>query len=260
MRCVAVFLSDETTVRRLTVAFSGECVGQSFSSVDAVRQSVRGGMVLAMIVDMQFGEDVSVPMIAQLRHEHPHMPILAYVNFSPQHARTIVSAAHAGADDIILRDFDDPRTAARRILTLGIVNEVSVQVMAAVGHLLPEDLHKFVRFCLANAPRALTVEQTLRQAYNGHDDVSQRLAAANLPKISRMVGWARLLVAARFLEDPSRSAERVAREMQFGTASGLRNMLRRYVDCGPEVMRQRGGLEYVLERFRQELSTAYRAV
>ena len=72
---------------------------------------------------------------------------------------------------------------------------------------------------------------------------------AQLPPPARIVGWGRILVAARMLEDTTQSTEKVARALNFVSGTSLRNMMRRYTRCGPETLRQRGGFDYALARF-----------
>ena len=62
-----------------------------------------------------------------------------------------------------------------------------------------------------------------------------------------------MIVAAHLLEDPHRSAGRVATALDFPSASAFRNLCQRYLSATPSEIRARGGAAFVLETVLLEI-------
>jgi AraC-like DNA-binding protein len=71
-----------------------------------------------------------------------------------------------------------------------------------------------------------------------------------------MLGWARLVHAAADLEYGAGSVEEIGIRLGFGSATALRNMLRRYVGVRPSELRRADGSDLVINRFRLALTDA----
>jgi AraC-like DNA-binding protein len=188
-------------------------------------------------------------LIAHIHAVWPTVPIVGYVDFTPQRARDILAAARAGVTEIILGDFDDLDIIANKIVDLGMSSDTVTRVESAVNGVIPVHLREFFLLCIANARHSMSVESIVVRTGRSRKTLSNWLAAAQLPPPSRVIGWTRILVAARMLEDTTQSAEKVARELHFMSGTALRNMMRRYLGCGPDVLRQRGGFQYALDAF-----------
>jgi AraC-like DNA-binding protein len=101
----------------------------------------------------------------------------------------------------------------------------------------------------------MSVESIVARTGRSRKTLSNWLAAAQLPPPSRIIGWTRVLVAARMLDDTTQSTEKIARELHFMSGTALRNMMRRYLGCGPDALRQRGSFEYALSAFLDVLTS-----
>lgn len=258
MKAVAVFLSDETTLRRLTLAFRTRCVVSSCESFEAAKTIVSVVNTIAMIVDMrQRGQPPApvVELIAQLHTAWPSIPIIAYVDFTPQRVRDVLPAAQAGVTELILGDYDDLGTVADRIVDVGMSRDATTQMEQVVRTNVPPHLHDFFLFCVRNAQQAMTVDSVSMRIQRSRKTLSNWLVTAQLPPPSRVVGWCRVVIAARHLEDTTRSTEKVAQDLQFLSGTALRNMVRRYLGFGPEILRKHGGFQYALAAFQEALES-----
>jgi AraC-like DNA-binding protein len=81
-----------------------------------------------------------------------------------------------------------------------------------------------------------------------------RLKAAHLPSPRAMIGWCRLLMAARLLDDPGRTVEQVALKLDFPSGAALRNMFKRYTGLRTTEVRENGGVRCLLHAFKRELA------
>jgi len=274
---VAVFFADDPTLRRLRKAFAGQCLVELYPArVDAIRPAIDRGQILAAIIDLRPGAearraaglgvvplsaegDPAISFIAALHARYVSLPIVVYVDFTPQQAREILWAAHAGAKEIILREFDDLDSVTRRVLSLGKIGDVAARVFSEIAELVPEELHDFFESCISHAHEGLTIDGVAAALRVNKKTISVRLRRHRLPPPHRIVGWGRILAASRWLEDPDRPIEKVARELHFAGGAGLRNFLRRYVGCLAEELRERGGFAYALRLFVQDLREPWSA-
>jgi AraC-like DNA-binding protein len=254
MKIVAVFFSDETTTRRLTLAFRNRCAVREFADFESARRLITAEDVLALIVDMRRrivdpSKLNATDLIAHIHAAWPTVPVVGYVDFTPERARDIFAAARAGATEIILGDLDDLDIIANKIVDIGMSSDTTTRVELVLNAVVPIHLRDFFLLCMANARHAMTVENMVARTGRSRKTLSNWLAAAQLPPPSRIIGWTRVLVAARMLDDTTQSAEKIARELHFMSGTALRNMMRRYLGCGPDVLRKRGGFEYALSEF-----------
>jgi AraC-like DNA-binding protein len=79
--------------------------------------------------------------------------------------------------------------------------------------------------------------------------LSVRLKRLGLPSTGHLLTWARLLHAGRWLEEPGRTGQSVARQLEYSSGAAFRRALREYVGATPTQVAERGGLELVLARF-----------
>lgn len=75
------------------------------------------------------------------------------------------------------------------------------------------------------------------------------LAAQGLPSIGELALWARLLAAARLLDEPRHSAARAAQELGFGSVGALRSAMKRHVGMTPAELRIHGGVAPAVRAF-----------
>lgn len=253
MKTIAVFLSDELTLRRFTNAFADRCKVQSFENVQDLKGLVSEGNLVAAIVDMSSrvteSGDLSIGMIDKLHSAYPFVPVVGYIDFSPKRVPDILAAAQAGAAEMILRDVDDLRIAALRILEAETTVDLTCRVKEVLNELVPVQLHDFFMYCVRYSAKGVTVDSAAIRLRRNRKTIANWLSSANLPSPHKIVGWGRVLTASRLLEDSSRSLEQVARELSFLSGTALRSMIKRYLGVNPEVVRQEGGFEYALPRF-----------
>ena len=73
--------------------------------------------------------------------------------------------------------------------------------------LVPATIVPFLRYCLEHARRNITVEEVAAAMGVHRKTLVDRLKAAHLPSPRAMIGWCRLLMAARLLDDPGRTID-----------------------------------------------------
>jgi AraC-like DNA-binding protein len=112
----------------------------------------------------------------------------------------------------------------------------------------------FLRYCLEHARRDLSVEEVAAAMGVHRKTLVDRLRAARLPPPRAMIGWCRLLMAARMLDDPARTVEQVALKLDFPSGAALRNMFKRYTGLRTAEVRENGGVRCLVHAFKQEIA------
>jgi AraC-like DNA-binding protein len=79
--------------------------------------------------------------------------------------------------------------------------------------------------------------------------VRNRGDAAGLPAPADLRAWCRLFMAGRLLDEPGRTVESVALQLEFTTGSALRNLIKRRTGLAPYMLRNAGGLQYLIVCF-----------
>ncbi len=217
----------------------------------------RAGDVAAIITEAQDAAGIRMaPFVRRLRDAYPSVPVLAYCSLCADLSRDIADLVRAGANELIIRGRDDVGVTLRATLMSAKEHCTTERVMFAVGEALPRPVREIVEFCLANASRVRTVEEVAIGLGVNRRTLANRLSVLGAAPPSEIVGWCRLLQAARMLEDRGRSVEEVALALDFSSATGLRNMFRRYMGRRPSQIRESDGFGLVLRSFRGALDRA----
>lgn len=195
----------------------------------------------------------AVSLVRRLRASFPAVPVVGYATVSPQAASDIVEATRSGLAAAVLHGFDDLAVVLQQVVATTAAHRIAdIALIAVSGRLTPATL-PVVSYCLANAHVAPAVEQIAAALNISRKTMAMRLAADGLPPASALVSWGRVLLAARWLEEPGCPTERVALALGFDSGTGLRHMLARYTGLRAIEIRTRGGLTGVLPPFAAAL-------
>jgi AraC-like DNA-binding protein len=118
----------------------------------------------------------------------------------------------------------------------GAIEEV---VGTLAGRMAPR-VGRWLAPVLLSAGGVRTVPELARAARCSPRTLRRTLHGAGLPAPEELLAWRRLLHAARLLDD-GRSADSVARALEFSTGSALRKCLKRHTGMRPGELRRRGG-------------------
>jgi AraC-like DNA-binding protein len=158
----------------------------------------------------------------------------------------------AGISGILFRGLDDVGAALRSALGHADERCLARLVTDAMAPAVPPEARVLIEFCMEHARSAPTVAEIASELGVHRKTLVNWMMQAHLPTPSAVTAWCRILLAARRLDEPGRSVEHVALDLGFGSASELRNMLRRYTGLRPGEIRERGGFNFVLELFLRE--------
>jgi AraC-like DNA-binding protein len=245
MGVIAALLPNAKHVQRLRAAIRDRhevIVCDDWQAlIDACgRQPVR----LAFI-DLFAGSQTSFEHVRQLKQRLPRLTIVAYVTFTPDRAYDLFDAGRQGIDGLVLADqHDTPRAL------LALVEQAESRSLGTIVRQSLDGVDPTARDALllavTRAHERLSPEGLARLLAMPRRTMSGRLARAGFPSAQRLLTWGRLIVAAHLLEDSRRSAQRVARSLEFPSGSAFRNTCQRYLRASPHEIRARGGAAYVI--------------
>lgn len=145
--------------------------------------------------------------------------------------------------------FESIRRGLNRELREAARSDTAAQVQQAFGvHLGPLG-RAAIRAAMAGAVLGWNAETLATHSGWSRAHLSVRLRSEGLPSAGHLLLWARLLHAGRWLREPGRSAESVARQLDYADGSAFRRALRNYLGTTPTGVVEQGGFVHVLRRF-----------
>jgi AraC-like DNA-binding protein len=189
------------------------------------------------------------PVLSKIRKDAPSLPVAVYCAVDKDAVREVVALTKAGADEVILRGIDDDSSELWVRLLVSASRRAAAQALIELRPHLPSKVEPIVAYCLDHADEGVTVEHLVATFHVTRRTLRNQLTAVGLPTPSSLISWCRLLLAARFLDDPGRTVEQVALTLGFGSGTALRNMLRRYTGLRPSELKHRGGWLYLVRQF-----------
>lgn len=191
-------------------------------------------------VDPYLGGAFAAAEIRRLRERAPAVEVIALADFTRCPPADAFSLAMLGVREIVCTAGGD--AAARVAAALGThLNRGALDaVVESLAAAVPPGVHRWLAPVLLSAGGARTVPELARAARCSPRTLNRALSGAGLPPAEELLAWRRLLHAARLLDD-GRSADSVARTMDFSTGSALRKSLKRHTGLRPGELRRQGG-------------------
>ncbi len=253
MAVVAV-LPDATLRARLAGALRGRGADVRFcATAGEALGALAGGAARALVVGACDAEGrPTAPLVERACRDHPHVTVVAYCALArgdPGASAALIALVRAGAHAALMRDVDDDPHSLRTALRIAEQACAAQQVLDAVGGALPAGVRSLVALYLRADERPPGVGEAARTLGVHRRTLVNRMRAAGCPAPRALRTWCRVFLAARLLEEPGRTVESVALQLDFDSPSGLRNTLRRYSGRAPAALRAAGGLHCALAAF-----------
>ena len=211
------------------------------------------------IVDLFADGVANFERVRQLRTRFPRLTLIAYVSATPQRARDLFDAGRAGIDGLLLVDQDDSPQAVRAVVEQAEARGVAALLRHRLAELDPV-ARDAILIVVTRAHMRLTSHRLSETLSIHKATLLERLRKEGLPAPQKLIGWGRLIVAGQMLDDPKRSADGIARTLDFPSGSAFRNMCQHYVGATPLEIRERGGARFVAAQFLRAVGRAELAV
>src|SRR6476661_445900 len=253
---IAVALPEGVVARIRQVVGDNSSVA-SVSSVSAatnvLSKSLGNCVLIAVPGEAEVGRLVAYE---QFRAKYPHVPVVALFLQGVSAHRGTLAMGRAGVTELLsvdgLLDVDALCLALGRCHTDGI----SHHVWQECSPRLPDALVTLLKTALRGAHQPLTAS-TLAAAAGMHERSLRKYCEdARIPSPQWIIGWARLLMAGHFLDEPGRTILQVAELLRYPSSCALRNQIRRYSGLSPRQLRARGSTKCLCEALERAAQSA----
>lgn len=255
MATIAAMVTDPLALQRLGAAVQGDHTLVHCATWDELEGACKNEAVSLAIVDLFAQGKAHFDVIRRLKLRAERLALVAYVSVSADRARDLFDAGRAGLDGLLIAGQDDTPAAFRAVLERAEARGVAQLIRPHVAH-FPPSVRDALMVAITRAHLRLTGQRLAEICSVSKRELLAALAGSRCPPPQKLITWGRLVVAAQMLEDGTRTADGVARMLDFPSGSAFRNTCQRYVGATPQEIRAKGGAAWVASRFILELGTA----
>jgi AraC-like DNA-binding protein len=249
--CVA----DSLRRRRLESALRSVSDVQWFADFSALTEALKqeSRRVHVAVFDMTDGRGASAAGLARtLSDSHRGIGLVAYRSPRELTDGQLCALGAAGVHDTLLEGTTDEGFTARTIILDASRRGAAEIVLAELHKTVPRRLH-IVAESVVRDPASSTVAQISRNLDLHRQTISGWCRKERFVRAEELVIWCRLLFVAALLELTSRTLESIANELEYGSATALRNQMKRYTGLTATSVRD-NGLEAVAALFRGRIA------
>ena len=259
MSVVALVLGRDERAR-IEHALAAEHALSFFTSLEAVRYALERLERAVLILEPRDEHGMpSAPLVRQLRAARCDLPMIAYCDVPRDESRDISELSRAGVHELLFRHATDSPFLLRETLRRALQACAASTIDDKVKESLTSELREAVYFCLHYPEKATTVGDVAKGLRIHRKTLANYCARAGAPVPGALIGWCRLLLAAQLLRSQLGTVEAVALQLDFPSATALRNMLKRYTGLRPADVRAGPGLNRMMAMFEAALNSKGRS-
>ena len=248
MGIVATLLPDDSCLQRVVQAVRGQHSVIPCKDWDDMLGACEDEAVHLAVIDLFTDGKANFERVRQLKLRFARVTLVAYVTVAPSRARDLFDAGRAGIDGLVIVDQDDSPLQLRSVIEQAEARGVAGLIRHRLGSLQPL-VRDAVLVAVTRAHMRLTSHRLADILATSRRTLVAKLAHDHFPPPQKLISWGRLVVAAQMLEDRNRSADSVARILDFPSGSAFRNTCQRYLGSSPQEIRAKGGATFVVDAF-----------
>jgi AraC-like DNA-binding protein len=195
-----------------------------------------------------------------VRERFPNIPVVAVALPGVSSMQAVIRLSQLGVSDLLdandgLRP-DDVRGALSKAYSDATAQRVWQAVAEEFernGKCCPEDLVTMLRRALRHAHQHLPASKLAALMQMHERTLRKYCEGRSLPSPQIITGWARLLLAALYLDDPGRSVSSVSELLGYPTPGALRKQILRYTGRSPRQLRVQGALSVATQLLQQSV-------
>jgi AraC-like DNA-binding protein len=245
---LAAFLPIPRCLARLQAAVGTLHDVRNTSSWQAFDGLCAGHPVDVAVVDLYADGTPNFDAIRRIRSEFDTVTLIAYVAFRAERSRDLFDLGRAGVVGLLLTDLDDRPRAIRAVVeraeARGAASELRRRL--SVESVIVRDA---ALVAVTRAHEHLNGDRLAEIVGTSRRTLCAELQRAGFPPPAKLVTWGRLIVSGQMLRDRRRSADAVAKALDFPSGSAFRNTCQRYLSLTPSEVRNAGGATTVVDRF-----------
>jgi AraC-like DNA-binding protein len=251
LKCLALVTSHDDR-QRLRAALTGTAEPQFVASVAEVLHVLRAdhGAIRAVILEARDGAGRPAAGLArQVTTLFPSLAVVGYCSLRPEDSQDIIALSSAGVHELVFKQHDDHAALLRTILHSADQACIADLVLRQLESRLPGRLRPFVEYCLTNPEQAHSVDEVARALGVHRKTLVNYCRLEGYPAPGAVIAWCLILLTVGLLAAPGVTVERIALQLNFSSATALRNMVKRYTGQRPAQLRTRTALVELCARF-----------
>ena len=213
-----------------------------FSSFVDLREALEFEIqrVLVAVVDMTDSTGASALGFARsLTERYPGIGIVVHRRMVAESEADVCQLGAAGVHDILLDGLTDEGYMARSIILDACRRGAADLVLQELGKVLPERLRPFAEAVVRNPAGSSIV--SVSKFLNVHRQTPNTWCKKErYLRPEELLVWCRLLLVTAILELTSRTLESIALELEYSSATALRNQLKIYTGMTSTQIRSKG--------------------
>jgi AraC-like DNA-binding protein len=228
---------------------------------DAIEELRKQQVSAVLLSVLRCGRD-SERRVATVVREFPTVPTLALLGAESPGADVLLRIGNAGVTRLV--DVRQPAgwSQLRRILAAEATRAADRTALARLRDELgpvPPDVWLFFEALFLTSDRVGTVRELASRLEVLPSTLMSRFFRARLPAPKRYLAYARLVRAARLLEDPGHSIADAANALEYSSPQSFSRHVRTLLQITATDFRREMTMARMLERFVAELITPHRA-
>ena len=203
------------------------------------------------------GSDASAGALEQLlgmRERFPHVPMVGvFIEGESDFTGTARLGAAGVADIIPSSRLASPR-GMQELVQRYEAEGVALRVWKQAGLTANTESVTMLRHALMLSHRPVTLPQLARALRMHARTLRKHCEAHGIPSPQHVIGWARCLMVAWYLEEPGRSMQSIADVLGFSSPAMMANHVRRYTRRTPSDLRAHGAVRAVTRLLEAQLA------
>ncbi|HEY0996899.1 MAG TPA: helix-turn-helix domain-containing protein [Gemmatimonadaceae bacterium] len=247
---------------RVDAAGAGLYAAHHHESIDDLLRALRERPVAAVLVSATRCDSVTTTRLSRMVREFPRIPAVALLSqFETQSARAVLALGGCGVQQLV--DVRQPGGwhQLRAVLAPDHAYEIRRVAIDAILSDLPDapgGCQRFFAALFSCGDDVSTVRQLARLLGVLPSTMTSRFFRASLPAPKRYLAFARLVRAARVLENGGVSVARCANELEYSSPQSFCRHVRALLGMSTVEFRRGYTGEAMLRRFRDELVLPHR--
>lgn len=256
MALIAALLPNQIQISRLHTAVRERYHILPCDSWEQLRLTcAEHAVTIALIDTVASAGEPPFEALRKLRVRFPSVTLVLYTASPPTTGRDLFEAGRFGIDGLVLVDHDDDPLRLLALIEQAEARGVLGHVRDALGDVRPI-VRDAALVAITRAHQRLSPDRLAKVLGVRRKTLATWLAAAGFPSPARLIAWGRLIIAARLLEDESRTVESVALSLDYPSGSAFRNVCQRYLQATPQQIRAAGGTAMVIAAFVRDIGAA----
>jgi len=258
MALLALITSDEPLPPHLQGELKGEHDLACATTWDSLVRLVRERPVSVAVVDGSLliepdrpSWDSGIRQVSRLTRLFPSVGIL--VLWRPEiRGQVLFRLGSAVRRPIRMLPVSQIQTRLRHEISRSLEGSAPTRVMRLLRSQMAKDQESTLREALSGLHLRYSAEAFAASRGMTRPTLSERLKGGGLVSVGRLLLWSRLLHAAVWLCEPGRTADSVARQLEYSSGAAFRRALREHTGATPTEVIDKGGLPFVLSCFMRD--------